>query len=271
MAQWSNWSLSSTLLALAFMFATYLLRAYRIRDYFRECPQVSFCESCRITLIHNLVNNLMPMRSGEASFPLMMRKSFDLPYSTTTGALLFFRLLDLQALLALGSLAWVSQTQSSTFWWFLWIVFAISPLLLLPCRKFVSTQLISLLPENIAELAEKILSGTPRHYDKLLRTLALTWLNWSIKILIFAWILMSFADFTVVQAVTGAMGGELSSILPLHAPAGIGTYEAGVAAGAALTGTDLDNAVAAAVNLHILIILGTLTGGILAPLIRRHS
>lgn len=270
-AQWSNWSIASTIIALALMFLTYALRAYRIRDYFREYPKVNFLESCRITLMHNLANNLLPMRSGEASFPLMMRSSFDLSLSMTTGTLLFFRTLDLQVLLALGSLAWVSQLHSSPLWWLAWATFFLSPILLLPCRVFIETYLIKALPKKFGELAKKILSGTPENYTGLLRTLLITWLNWSIKIVVFAWILISFADLELVQAITGAMGGELSSVLPIHAPAGVGTYEAGVVAGAALTGSELDSTVAAAVNLHILIILGTLIGGLIAPFIRRRG
>lgn len=211
------------------------------------------------------------MRSGEASFPLLMRSSFDLSLSMTTGTLLFFRTLDLQVLLALGSLAWVSQLQNSLFWWLLWIAFLLSPLVLLPCRVFIESYLVKPLPTKIRGLVEKILSGTPENYASLCRTLLLTWLNWSIKILVFAWILISFADLQFVQAVTGAMGGELSSVLPIHAPAGVGTYEAGVVAGAALTGSNLDSSIAAAVNLHILVILGTLVGGLVAPFIGRRS
>ncbi len=267
-AQWTNWSIPETLLALALMFFTYMLRAYRIRDYFRHYPQVSFGESWRITLLHNLANNLLPMRSGEASFPLMMRSSFNLPLSMTTGTLLFFRTLDLQVLLALGALGWLWQQDQVTGLGILWLAFLLSPILLLPCRNLIEAHLLPLLPSKVASMASKILSGTPESYPALIRTLCITWLNWSIKIVVFAWILVSFAELQMLQAITGAMGGELSSVLPVHAPAGVGTYEAGVVAGAALTGAKVDTSVAAAVNLHILIILGTLCGGLLAPFIK---
>jgi uncharacterized membrane protein YbhN (UPF0104 family) len=266
--QWSNWSLTSTLLAIGLMFCTYLLRAYRIRDYFRSYSQVSYAESCRITLMHNLANNLLPMRSGEASFPLMMRSSFNLPISMTTGTLLFFRTLDLQVLLALGALAWISQVHNSIGGWILWLAFLLCPIVILPSRTFLELKILCRLPKKLSDLGSKILSGTPENYLALLRTLLITWLNWSIKVVVFAWILVSFAELEFVQAITGAMGGELSSVLPLHAPAGVGTYEAGVVAGAALTGANLDTSVAAAVNLHLLIILGTLIGGLIAPLIK---
>lgn len=270
-AQWANWSVAETALALALMFFTYLLRAYRIRDYFRSYPQVGLAESCRITLLHNLANNLLPMRSGEASFPLMMRSSFNLPLSMTTGTLLFFRTLDLQVLLALGALGWLLQSEKALGLGIVWLAFLLSPLLLLPCRNYIEKYMLRFLPAKLADLASKILSGTPESYAALIRTLSITWLNWSIKIVVFAWILVSFAELQLLQAITGAMGGELSSVLPLHAPAGVGTYEAGVVAGAALTGAKVETSVAAAVNLHILIILGTLFGGLLAPWIRSYK
>ena len=38
----------------------------------------------------------------------------------------------------------------------------------------------------------------------------------------------------------GALGGELSSVLPVHAPAGVGTYPAGITAGAISFGAATD-------------------------------
>jgi len=270
-AQWTNWSPAATAFALILMFCTYAIRAYRIRDYFRSHGQVNFSESFRITLMHNLANNLLPMRSGEASFPLMMRSSFGLSLSMTTGTLLFFRVLDLFTLLALGSIAWILGLDTSPVWLMLWALFLCSPILLLPMRSVVSSQILTRLPRKFEELGNSILSGMPDNLPALVRTLILTWLNWGLKLAVFAWILISFADLNVVQAITGATGGELSSVLPLHAPGGVGTYEAGVVAGAVFSGADLDSSVLAAVNLHLLIILGTLIGGFIAPLIGSAS
>ena len=65
-----------------------------------------------------------------------------------------------------------------------------------------------------------------------------------------AWILRLFAPMPGAAAVMGAIGGDLTSVLPVHGVAGAGTYEAGVVA--ALTPFDIPTAaaLAAAVNLH---------------------
>ena len=269
--QWQNWSIASIAFALALLFCTYGLRAYRIRDYFRDYTKVNFSESCRITLMHNLANNLLPMRSGEASFPLMMRSSFGLSLSMTTGTLLFFRALDLYTLLALVSLAWLLGFDTSILWWLIWAIYLCSPILLLQIQSFVSNQVLIRLPQKIEQLGNNLLSGMPDNFPVLFRTLVLTWLNWGLKLLVFAWILNSFGDLQIVQAISGATGGELSSVLPFHAPGGVGTYEAGVVAGAILAGANLDSSVLAAVNLHLIIILGTLIGGLVAAVIRPDS
>jgi len=44
-------------------------------------------------------------------------------------------------------------------------------------------------------------------------------------------LLASLANLPLGAGFCGALGGELAGVLPLQAPAGVGTYEAGVALG----------------------------------------
>jgi hypothetical protein len=44
-------------------------------------------------------------------------------------------------------------------------------------------------------------------------------------------LLASLADLPLGAGFCGALGGELAGVIPLQAPAGVGTYEAGVALG----------------------------------------
>ena len=67
--------------------------------YFKVMPQ------------HNLLNNLLPMRTGEISFPLLIMRHFAVPMTRSVPALFWFHLLDLHtlgacALLAGLGLAW---------------------------------------------------------------------------------------------------------------------------------------------------------------------
>ena len=56
--------------------------------------------------------------------------------------------------------------------------------------------------------------------------------NWVLKLGIVGALLAPLANLPYGSAFAGALGGELAAVLPLQAPAGVGTYEAGVAAGA---------------------------------------
>ncbi|MGB4948458.1 MAG: UPF0104 family protein, partial [Candidatus Competibacter denitrificans] len=94
-------------------------------------------------------------------------------------------------------------------------------------------------------------------------------LNWLVKLAVFAWILRLFAAMPGTAAVMGAIGGDLTSVLPVHGIAGAGTYEAGVVAALAPFGVAPTAALTAAVNLHLFMLGLSLVGGALALWLRR--
>ncbi len=261
--QWQSWSLQATLACLAGMFITYLLRALRIRDYYRRESGTGYLVCLRITLFHNLANNLLPMRSGEASFPLLIRAWFGVSATQASGTLLLFRLLDLYSLAVICLCGWLWVQQL-----YLPLLPSLAAALLVPLALFPAKPLLEKQLQQSdkkpALLIKELLKGAPTEAIDLVRCQLISLINWAIKILVFGWILISFGGLDGFQAILGALGGELSSILPLHAPVGVGTYEAGVVAGALLGGAEAGSTLGAAVNLHILIILGTLSGGLLA-------
>ena len=63
-----------------------------------------------------------------------------------------------------------------------------------------------------------------------------------------------------------AIGGELTSVLPFHAPGGVGTYEAGMIAALAPV-LALDEAGQGAVNTHLFVIGASALGGIIGLLL----
>ena len=94
-----------------------------------------------------------------------------------------------------------------------------------------------------------------------------TQLNWLVKLAVFAWILRLFAPMPGAAAVMGAIGGDLTSVLPVHGVAGAGTYEAGVVAALIPFGVETGAALAAAVNLHLFMLGLSLLGGALGFLL----
>src|SRR5690606_3704913 len=123
----------------------------------------------------------------------------------------------------------------------------------------------AVLPQRLERFVDQIEDGLPRGLPALLRAWALTVLNWGVKVLVLAWVLAMMGVGPVAACFGGALGGELSSVLPVHAPAGVGTYPAGIAAGAAVFGAGgdaftLDILAKAGINTHLLIVVSALAG-----------
>ena len=70
--------------------------------------------------------------------------------------------------------------------------------------------------------------------------------NWMLKLGIVGVLLASLANLPLGAGFCGALGGELAGVLPLQAPAGVGTYEAGVALGTQARARETPAAAAAA-------------------------
>ena len=112
---WREFSAGGLLGALGLVVASYGFRTIRVHQYFRPDTSGEFLRSFRLILLHNLFNNLLPMRSGEASFPILMKRDFQVPFSRSIPGLLYLRFLDLHLLLLLGAMVLLSG-KSSVGW-----------------------------------------------------------------------------------------------------------------------------------------------------------
>jgi hypothetical protein len=87
-----------------------------------------------------------------------------------------------------------------------------------------------------------------------------------VKLLGFTLLLGQLGQLPISTAVLGAVGGELSSVLPVHGLAGAGTYEAGILVVLAPLQVAMEQALPAAVTLH-LFILGASALGLVPALL----
>jgi len=270
---WAEAPIDGLLLALALTFLSYGLRAIRLYTYFHAEVGNRWSLCLRLMLQHNLYNNLLPMRTGEISFPLLMSRYFAIPLGRSLPALLWFRLLDLHTLALLVLIAlplpWGARTS------------LLLALLALPLPwlmlKFTHRLRRAPIPDS------RIPNGEPRWRDWLRHLLeglpqghALFWsswfwtvVNWVIKMLVFAWVLGLFIELPLAGALMGAISGDLTSILPINGLAGAGTYEAGVIAGLMPYDINTKTSLAAAVNLHLFMLAATLLGGAVSLFIGR--
>jgi len=273
LGQWGKVGPLPILIALALLTSTYFLRTWRIHDYFPGETKGRYAPLFRVTQVHNLLNVMMPFRTGETSFPLLMRAEFGIPLARSTAALLVMRLLDLHALLAAAGVGLAMGSRHGLFAWLLWLGF-----LLLPVAAFaVRVPLVRLtgkaLPARAQSIVRELERGLPEDASAFARAWLMTVVNWLVKVAVLAWALGLMQVAPLSASFGGALGGELSSVLPVHAPGGIGTYPAGITAGALAFGAPTDKAALtilaqASINGHLLVIVSALIGtaiGLLVP------
>lgn len=257
--------------ALLLLVMTYVVRCWRVADYFPRETKGQFRRLLKLTLVHNLLNVMLPLRSGEASFPLLMRSEFGMPLARATAALLVMRLLDLHALLAAAGIGLVIGEGATAWAVLLWLAFLLAPLPLFALKNPL-LRLTQRLPARLRSLVEEVERGLPAGRAAFLRAWGATLVNWGVKVIVLAWVLRLMDVSPLAASFGGALGGELSSVLPVHAPGGVGTYPAGIVAGALSFGAPASpTSVAligkAAVNAHLLILISAFVGTGLAVLV----
>jgi hypothetical protein len=258
------------IIALVLLFLSYAIRAARLAHYFYLSQTSELLGCIRLMLIHNFWNNLIPMRIGEASFPILMKKQFNIPFEKSLPALLWFRVLDLHSLLFILLVAFSASLlklslETTLIIGALWLCF--------PPTLFIFQQKIQKAigsGTKLSQLATKILIGLPQRRSQFLWSWFWTQINWVIKLLALAWILIWFIDLTFAQSLLGVIGGELTSVLPIHGLGGFGTYEAGV--WFALNSFDSQQGliITSAINLHLMVLSSSLLSAIIAQMLPKR-
>jgi uncharacterized membrane protein YbhN (UPF0104 family) len=257
LAPWAHLAPLAVAAAVLVVFLSYGLRALRIYYYFREEMRGAYLGCLKLFLQHNVLNNLLPMRSGELSFPVLMSRYFSIAPVRSVPTLFWFRLLDLHTLLGVGLVLSLSSANTP-----LLAIAAVVCWLPAPWVAYlVNNQLLRYLRRRdgggkLHALLIKALDSLPQSPRAFWVAWGWTLLNWIVKLAAFAWVLSSFVDVSLLGAWIGVIGGDLTSVLPVHGVAGVATYEAGVVAALLPFDVAADRALQAAINLH-LFLLGT--------------
>ena len=272
LAAWRSIPLLSGLIALAIVLFSYVVRAWRVYDYFKQEMAGRFALCMKLSFYHNLINNLMPMRSGELAFPILMSRYFKIEVLRSGSVLFWFRLIDLHTILLLGLLAYHFHGDFLGDWMFpalaLWLTV---PFILYLAHTRLARWLGRFHEHRWRGLLFRILNALPQNPTMFWRSWLWTVINWVVKLLAMAWVLQQFADMPFGAASVGVIAGDLTSVLPVNAPAGLGTYETGVATALLTWSVNFDVALAAAVNLHLFLLTSSLLSGVIAWFIRRDT
>lgn len=267
LAPWSRVSLTLVIGVVLAQAASYSIRAFRIYQAEKEIPRGRYPDCLRLILINNLTNLLLPARAGEASFPLLFKRWFNIDLAKGSGTLIWLRLLDL-SVLAVLAVAVLGRTlvPSLPVALIAAVVVAgiLAPLLARPIQAWAGALLAKRTEGKVTRLLTVFLSGIPATSRQVLIDIGLTWSAWTIKLAALATAFFTLADISFPAGVLGAIGGDLSTVLPVHAPGGFGTYEAGVVALASVLSKPGPELLAAAVNLHLLVLSIALVAGALA-------
>ena len=95
---WESWRLVSVIVVQKFLllFAlSHAIRAWRIYLFKSQSLGLGYGLTIKLSLVHQSLNNLLPMRLGEASYPLLMRRYSSVTLMDATFDLLWLRVLDL--------------------------------------------------------------------------------------------------------------------------------------------------------------------------------
>lgn len=264
---WYSLSLTQIISAIGLLFMTYVLRAIRITQFFKLTHPREFLTAARIMILHNFWNNLLPMRSGEASFPLLMKTDLAIPVSQSLPALFWFRLLDLQVILLIGLMAFSSLWIDS-----IWLIALALLGIFAPFIAYFANQnyLKPKLANHSSGLLFKLSNGMPSHLSQVFWSWVWTLVNWSVKIAVLVWVFTWLFDAPIAKLTTGVLGGELSSVLPIHGVGGFGSYEAGIMLGFMDFDTNQTQLLAAAVNIHLILLGSSIIAALFALLIPKH-
>jgi hypothetical protein len=258
---WKQLSGSTILIAIVLFLSTYQLRTWRLYDYFNEELKGQWLLALRLILLNNILNILLPMRSGEVSFPVLMKRYFSVEYDRSVPALFWFRLLDLHTILSVGLLPVLLAKLPLFVALLLFALWLSIPLASYALRGFISSRISG--KGGWKRLLVKMVNGLPTSLWMFWKTWLLTLLNWVIKLAVLAWLLSQFISTEFYYRISAVIGGELSSVLPFHAPGGVGTYEAGIAA-VLMPVSNADHAMQAAINVHLFVLGASFIGAIIA-------
>lgn len=251
------WAWAGAVVALSL---SYLMRALRLRDEWQGRVELPMREALRLSLLHSAALNLLPLRSGELGYPLLLRRH-GVPLADAAASLLWLRVQDS---VVLGSTA---------------AAVLLLPLPL-PLRLLVAAAVVGLVALALPGIASALLRrldarpGPPARWQRALRPLlgvvrhgsvkgwVCTAMHWLAKLGTTAWLLQALIGLPALAAWCGAALGEAAGALPLQAPAGFGAFEAGVWLGALRGGAPVEGStvLGAALNAHLFVLAFALLG-----------
>lgn len=234
-----------------FVASSHLLRIWRIHYAYNLYQAVTFIQVSAVSLSHNTISFLLPMRMGEAALPLLSRQQLqiDLTYSTST--LFLVRLFDLHVLCMFllcftGSL-WIGQ-------YAVWL--AMTAIVSLPLLIYILTIFTKNIP-SLAYVQPRLLNS--RAWIKLY---LITLMVWGIKLSALSFLAYSLGDLALNHAWVATIFADGSALSPITGFANAGTFEIAFSLPLMPLGYDANDLLRVAINVHLFIFITNIISGI---------
>jgi hypothetical protein len=232
--------------------SSFLFRAFRFKEEWRFHGKISLWDALSLTFLHNAAVILVPFRVGELGYPVLVQKLLNVSLQQCIRSLLWLRLQDGIVLLSLA---------------FLLLPFLSGELRIL---SFLLVMVLCLMTKKWWLRLLRSRHFLIRQVRAFLHQRSSPWgwvwsaANWIVKLLVVSLMLSNLTGLESLQTVRGALTGELSALLPLTGPAGLGTYEAGVWTGLGLTWQEMKGLMGSVLLTHLFFLCISLLGAVLA-------
>ena len=239
--------------AVAWM-SSFAFRAFRFQSEWQHFYKVPFWNALNLTLLHNAAVVSVPFRAGELGYLVMVQKLIGASWQKCIHSLLWLRFQDAIVLICLAVLLLLPANTgvrlfSLLFLFSVFLLFKKWMVKSLKSRNFIFSQLRIFLHHR---------PNAPAWFWSLA--------NWVTKILAVALLLSTLTGLNPEIALRGALAGELSALLPITGPAGLGTYEAGVWAGTSLPWPTMEGLMASVFITHLFFLFISLSAAMIALL-----
>ena len=232
--------------------SSFLFRAFRFKAEWKAQGKINLWDALSLTFLHNAAVILVPFRVGELGYPVLVQKLLNVSFQQCIRSLLWLRLQDGIVLLSLAFLLLPFLSADLRISIFLLVVVLCFMtkkwwLRLLRSRHFLIRQVRAFLHQR----------SSPWGW---------VWsaANWIVKLLAVSLLLSNLTSLDSLQTLRGALTGELSALLPLTGPAGLGTYEAGVWTGLGLTWQEMKGLMGSVLLTHLFFLCISLLGAVVA-------
>lgn len=247
---WSDISLGFIAAISACVLASHAMRVARIFLAYRKKFELAIRDVAGVSLLHNTISFLLPMRLGEAALPLLSKNQLKVDYKYSTSALVMLRVFDahvlLMLLLSFGSNAYLGEQAKLVSWG----LATGMPLLLIA--------LVYWMRHNSKFEAVQPLVSSLR---TLIMLYLITGLIWTVKLGALALLAQQLGGLALNHAWVATILADASALSPVTGFANAGTFEAAFALPLLPLGYSNELLLSVSLNLHILILVTNLAAG----------